>query len=46
MKIHKIHCVESVRRRSYSGPYSVRMQENADQNNCKYGHFSLSDSDF
>ena len=20
-------------------PYSVRMQENADQNNCEYGHF-------
>ena len=23
-------------------PYSVRMQENADQNNSEYGHFSLS----
>ena len=26
-------------------PYSVRMQENADQNNSNYGHFSRSDSD-
>ena len=24
-------------------PYSVRMQENADQNNPKYGHFSRSE---
>ena len=31
--------VKSVRIRSYSGPYSVRMRENADQNNSKYGHF-------
>ena len=23
-------------------PYSVRMQENADQNNSEYGHFSRS----
>ena len=25
-----------------SSPYSVRMRENADQNNPKYGHFSRS----
>ena len=30
-----IHCVKSVRIRSYS----VRMQENTDQNNSEYGHF-------
>ena len=37
---------------SYSGqimlfmfsPYSVRMRENTDENNSKYGHFSRSDS--
>ena len=34
------HCVKSVRIRSYSGPYSVQMQENTDQNNSEYGHFS------
>ena len=26
--------------RSYSGPYSVRLRENTDQNNYEYGHFS------
>ena len=30
------HCVKSVRIQSYSGPYSVRMRENTDQNNSKY----------
>ena len=25
-----------------ASPYSVRMQENADQNNSEYGHFSRS----
>ena len=35
-----VYCVKSVRTRSYSGPYSVRMQENTDQNNSEYGHFS------
>ena len=30
----------SVRIRSYSGPYSVQMQENTDPNNSEYGHFS------
>ena len=38
----EFHCVKSVRIRSYSGPYSVRMQENTDQNNSEYGHFSHS----
>ena len=42
------HCVKSVRIRSFSGPfffafglnaYSVRMRENTDQKNSKYGHF-------
>ena len=27
-------------------PYSVRMRENADQNNSEYGHFLRSDSGF
>ena len=35
-----LHCVKSVRIRSYSGPYSVRMRENTNQNNSEYGHFS------
>ena len=35
-----VHHAKSVRIRSYSGPhYSVRMRENADQNNSEYGHF-------
>ena len=38
-----IHCVKSVRIRSYSGPYSVRMLENTDQSNSEYEHFSRSD---
>ena len=38
----QIHCVKSVRIRSYSGPYSVKMRENTDQNNSEYGHFSRS----
>ena len=33
---------KSVRIWSYSGPYSVRMRGNTDQNNSKYGHFSRS----
>ena len=33
------HCVKSVRIRSYSGPYSVRMRENADQNNLNTDTF-------
>ena len=35
--------MKSVRIRSYSGPYSVRMRENMDQNNSEYGHFLHSD---
>ena len=34
------HCVKSVRIRSISGLYSVRMRENTDQDNSDYGHFS------
>ena len=37
-----MHCVNSVRIRSYSGPifpYSVRMRGNKDHNNSEYGHF-------
>ena len=44
------HCVKNGRIWSYSGPHfpafglhSVRMRENAGQNNSKYGHFSRSD---
>ena len=37
-----LHCVKSIRIRSYSGPYSVRMRENTDQNNSEYGLFSRS----
>ena len=47
------HYVKSVRIWSYSGPYfphsdliySIRMRENADQNNSEYKHFSRSVSD-
>ena len=35
----RIHCGKSVRIRSYSGVYSVRMRKNTDQNNAEYGHF-------
>ena len=31
---------------SFISPYSVRMRENADQNNSEYGDFLLSDSYF
>ena len=37
-----LHCVKSVRVQSFSGRYSVRMWENTDQKNSKYGHFSRS----
>ena len=36
-------CVKSVRIRSDSGPYSVRIRENTDQNNSEYGHFLRSE---
>ena len=38
MQMGNVHCVKSVLVRSYS----VRMRENADQNNSEYGHFSRS----
>ena len=38
----KGHCVKSVRIRSFSGPYSVRIRENTDQKNSEHGHFSPS----
>ena len=38
--IQTSHCVKSVRIWSYSGPHSVRMRGNTDQNNCEYRHFS------
>ena len=31
-------CVESVRIRSFSGPYSVQMWESTGQKNSEYGH--------
>ena len=33
------HCLKNVRIWSYSGPYSVRRQEDTDENNSAYGHF-------
>ena len=43
LTVHKSsHCVKWVLIRSYSGPYSVRVQENTDQNNSKYGYFPRS----
>ena len=40
-----IHCVKSVRIRSYSGPHFpvFGLRKNADQNSSEYGHFSRSD---
>ena len=38
-----MHCVKSVRIRSYSDPHFLEsdgMRENTDQNNTEYGHFS------
>ena len=35
----KVHCMKSVRIRSYSGPYFPAFGLNADQNNSEYGHF-------
>ena len=37
-----MHCVKSVHIGILSGPYSVPMQENMDQKNSEYGHFSRS----
>ena len=36
------HFVKSVHIWSYSGPYSVQLRQNTDQNNSEYGHFSRS----
>ena len=36
-------CVKSIHIRSYSGPYSVRMRGNEEQNNFEYEHFSRSE---
>ena len=54
VKAITINCVKSVRVWSFSGPqfpalgqnfpYSVRMQENTEQKNSGYGHFSRSDN--
>ena len=41
-KQRHLHCIKHVRIRSYSGPYSVRMRENTDENNSEYGLFSRS----
>ena len=41
---HHKQCVKSVRIRNYSGQYSVKMHENTDQNNSKYGRFLRSGS--
>ena len=38
-----MHCVKSVCIWRYSGPYSVRMRENTDQNNSEYVYILRSD---
>ena len=40
-----LHCVKSVRIRSYCGPYFPAFGLNTEQNNSKYGHFSRNVSD-
>ena len=42
--ITSVNCAKSVRIRSYSGPYSVRIRENTEQNNFEYGNFSGGDT--
>ena len=37
--ILSFHCIKSARIRSYPGPYSVRMRDNADKNNSAYDTF-------
>ena len=39
-----IHCVKSVRIRSYSGPYFPEFGLSTDQNNSEYRHFLCSDN--
>ena len=36
------YCVKGAYIRNYSGPHSIRMRQNTDQNNSEYGHFSWS----
>ena len=36
--------MKSIRIASFSGPYSARMQENMDQKNSEYEHFSHSEN--
>ena len=36
------HCLKGAPISSYSGPYSVQMRKNTDQNNSKYGYFLCS----
>ena len=38
-----VHCIKSVRIRSYSGLYFRAFGLNTDQNNSEYGHFLCSD---
>ena len=33
------HCVKSISIRRYSGPYSVQIWQNVDQNNSEFEHF-------
>ena len=42
IKLLMTHCIKSVRKRNYSGPYSVRVHENTGKNNSEYGYFSRS----
>ena len=40
---HQMHCVKSMRIRSFFGPYFPAFGLNTDQKNFEYGHFSRSD---
>ena len=40
-----LHCVKSVRIRSYCGPHFPAFELKTEQNNSKYGHFSRNVSD-
>ena len=37
---HTLHCMKSVRIRSFAGLYSVQIWQNTDQKKSEYGHFS------
>ena len=41
---HHVHCVKSVRIRSFFGPYSVQMREDKNQKNSEYTPFLRSGS--